>query len=238
MSQQLVILSHSNITFPSPSQALTDPDGLLAIGGDLSIDRLKAAYSHGIFPWFNDEEPILWWSPSQRGVIELDDFHVSKSTKKTYRKLRLEVSVNKAFSQVIEACRAQRLDKEGTWINPDMIAAYQLAHKAGIAHSLEIWLEGRLVGGLYGIMQNGVFCGESMFYNITDASKIAMWQLVLWLKRHNAHFIDCQLLNPYLATLGAKSISREEFLTKLKAARNYNVPNTMWQPQSLGEIYD
>ncbi|CCQ11804.1 Leucyl/phenylalanyl-tRNA--protein transferase [Pseudoalteromonas luteoviolacea B = ATCC 29581] len=236
MINQLCVLSTEKLWFPEVDTALCEPDGLLAVGGKLNLEWLKVAYDRGIFPWFNEQEPIIWWSPSVRGIIELDEFHVSKSTKKQYRQLKARITINHAFHDVIGACRAQRLDKEGTWINSSMMTAYNEAHRAGFAHSIEVWQQDRLIGGLYGIMQHGVFCGESMFFNESGASKIAMWALVSWLKRHDAHFIDCQLLNPYLASMGAKSISRSNFLAKLKAARCYTIPDRMWQPQSLGEI--
>ncbi|BBN81432.1 leucyl/phenylalanyl-tRNA--protein transferase [Pseudoalteromonas sp. A25] len=238
MTQQLFHLSLNDNRFPPCHYALKNPDGLLAIGGCLSVERLKNAYANGIFPWFNEHEPIMWWSPSQRGVIELNDFRVSRSLKKTQRKLRPVVTVNMAFSKVIKACREQRIDHEGTWINTDMLRAYQEAHQQGLAHSLEVWQDGELIGGLYGIMQSGVFCGESMFFHKSNASKLAMWALVNWLKRHNAYFIDCQLENPYLTSLGAKVISRDDFLTRLNTAAQFNVPDTMWLAQTLENIYD
>lgn len=237
MNKQLYQLSKSHFAFPDPIHALEDPDGLLAIGGDLSLARLCNAYNAGIFPWFSEYEPIMWWSPSERGIVELNDFHVSKSLRKHLKKYPVTITVNHAFKEVIEACRRQRLATNGTWITPQMQDAYINAHHNGIAHSLEVWREGELIGGLYGIMQTGVFCGESMFHHQTNASKLAMWALVNWLKRHNAHFIDCQLENPYLTTLGAKVIPRSVFLTKLKAAQNYTPNSTMWKPQELTGIY-
>jgi leucyl/phenylalanyl-tRNA--protein transferase len=180
----------------------------------------------------------MWWAPSERGIIELDEFHVSKSLKKAMRKIQPTVTINTAFKEVINACRTQRLNSEGTWINTQMLDAYDAANKAGFAHSLEVWHEDKLIGGLYGIMQSGIFCGESMFFNQPNASKLAMWALVNWLKKHNAHFIDCQLENPYLTTLGAKVISREEFLTRLNKANNYVLPVNMWLTQTLDNIYD
>ncbi|RZM80054.1 leucyl/phenylalanyl-tRNA--protein transferase [Pseudoalteromonas rubra] len=238
MTQQLFHLSSTDFIFPPCHFALKDPDGLLAIGGCLSTARLRRAYQQGIFPWFNEREPIMWWAPSERGILELDEFHASRSLKKTARKLAPKITVNTAFEQVIKACREQRLDKEGTWINSAMLSAYLKGHEEGFVHSVEVWHEEALIGGLYGVMLNGVFCGESMFYRIPDASKLAMWALVNWLKRHNAHFIDCQLENPYLLSLGAKVISRKEFLAKLKTASHYQVPETMWHPQPLRAIYD
>jgi leucyl/phenylalanyl-tRNA---protein transferase len=238
MKNQLYQLSATDIAFPNPEYALEYPDGLLAIGGDLSLGRLSNAYSHGIFPWFSEGEPIMWWSPSERGIVELDSFHISKSLRKHLKKHPVNVTINTAFEEVIEACRDQRIDTDGTWITPDMLAAYINAHEAGIAHSLEVWSEGALVGGLYGIMQNGVFCGESMFHHQSNCSKLAMWALVNWLKRHDAHFIDCQLENPYLTSLGAKLLPRSAFLAKLKAAQSYAVSPNMWAPQELKGIYE
>ena len=158
--------------------------------------------------------------------------------RKHLKKHPVKVTVNNAFAEVIEACCEQRIDTEGTWITNDMLSAYIAAHDANIAHSVEVWQDGELAGGLYGIMQNGVFCGESMFHHQTNCSKLAMWALVNWLKRHNAHFIDCQLENPYLTSLGAKVIPRSEFLTKLKRANAYTLNSTMWQPQELTAIYE
>ncbi|MCF6436217.1 leucyl/phenylalanyl-tRNA--protein transferase [Pseudoalteromonas sp. MMG022] len=238
MTQQLFHLNLHDTFFPPCKYALKDPDGLLAIGGCLSVARLKVAYANGIFPWFNENEPIMWWSPSNRGILELDEFHVSRSLKKALRQLNPTVTVNTAFNDVINACRMQRINKEGTWINSDMLLAYQNAHEKGLAHSLELWQNDRLIGGLYGVMQSGVFCGESMFFYQPNASKLAMWALTNWLRRHNAHFIDCQLENPYLTSLGAKVISRDEFLTRLNVAAQFNVPKTMWLAQTLDDIYD
>ena len=238
MKNQLYQLSDTDIAFPNPEFALVSPDGLLAVGGDLSLPRLCNAYRNGIFPWFSDNEPIMWWSPSERGIVELSDFHVSKSLRKHLKKYPVTVTINNAFIEVIEACRDQRLDTDGTWITSDMLSAYTNAHNAGIAHSLEVWRNGELAGGLYGIMQNGVFCGESMFHHQTNCSKLAMWALVNWLKKHNAHFIDCQLENPYLMSLGAKVISRSDFLAKLNTALTYKVNPTMWKPQKLDAIYE
>ncbi|BDF94576.1 MULTISPECIES: leucyl/phenylalanyl-tRNA--protein transferase [Pseudoalteromonas] len=238
MTKQLYQLSQEHVTFPHPELALDEPDGLLAIGGCLSLPRLKSAYSQGIFPWFSDYEPIMWWSPTERGIIELDDFHISKSLRKHLRKFPVKVTVNTAFDEVIESCQQQRIDVEGTWITDDMLDAYKQAHIDGLAHSVEIWRNDQLVGGLYGLMQTGVFCGESMFHHQTNCSKLAMWALVNWLKRHQAHFIDCQLENPYLLSLGEKVLPRSEFLTKLKEAEKFIIPASMWQPQELIAIYD
>ncbi|GEK09288.1 leucyl/phenylalanyl-tRNA--protein transferase [Pseudoalteromonas peptidolytica] len=238
MVQQLFHLSKNDFRFPPNHYALLEPDGLLAVGGCLRVERLKQAYANGVFPWFNEGEPIMWWTPSERGILELDEFHCGKTLKKAQRKLKPTVTVNTAFNQVIEACRDQRMAAEGTWITNAMLSAYQQAHIQGIAHSVEIWHEEKLVGGLYGIMQSGVFCGESMFHTVPNTSKMAMWALVNWLKAHKASFIDCQLENPYLTSLGLKVIPRPEFLTRLKLAGQFQVPSSMWQPQELKAIYE
>lgn len=239
MTPRLFHLSSDNHVFPDPNLALNDPDGLLAIGGCLSPERLNLAYQSGIFPWFNEKEPIMWWSPSERGIIDLNEFHVNRTLKKVARKTQPIVTVNMAFDSVINACREQRINAEGTWINQQMLQAYKNLHELGYAHSMEVWDQNKnLLGGLYGIMNSGVFCGESMFFHQPNGSKLAMWALVNWLKKHDAHFVDCQLENPYLTTLGAKLIPRSEFLTRLNKAQSYEIPNSMWAPQILEYIYD
>jgi len=239
MTPRLFHLSSDNHVFPDPNLALNDPDGLLAIGGCLSPERLNLAYQSGIFPWFNEKEPIMWWSPSERGIIDLNEFHVNRTLKKAARKTQPIVTVNMAFDSVINACREQRINVEGTWINQQMLQAYKNLHELGYAHSIEVWDQNKnLLGGLYGIMNSGVFCGESMFFHQPNGSKLAMWALVNWLKKHDAHFVDCQLENPYLTTLGAKLIPRSEFLTRLNKAQSYEIPNSMWAPQILEYIYD
>ncbi len=239
MTPRLYQLSTDIIDFPSPTLALKEPDGLLAIGGCLSPARLNLAYKSGIFPWFNEKEPIMWWSPSERAVIKTGNFHISRSLKKVARKTKPIVTVNKAFEAVIKTCREQRLHAEGTWINHQMLAAYSEMHALGFAHSLEVWdRNNNLMGGLYGVMNSGIFCGESMFFNQANGSKLAMWALVNWLKKNNAHFIDCQLENPYLTSLGAKLIPRSEFLAKLKLAQSFDIPSSMWKTQVLEEIYE
>ncbi|MBQ4832503.1 leucyl/phenylalanyl-tRNA--protein transferase [Pseudoalteromonas sp. MMG010] len=238
MTHQLYQLNVNDIRFPDPQHALNSPDGLLAVGGDLSVERLKEAYHNGIFPWFSDCEPIMWWSPSERAIIELADFHVSKSLRKQLKKSPVKVTINTAFEQVISECINQRIDNEGTWITEQMKQAYCNAHRCEIAHSLEVWRDNKLVAGLYGIMQCGVFCGESMFHRETNCSKLAMWALVNYLQKHNVHFIDCQLENPYLMSLGAVVIPRSDFLDKLAKAKNYTMSSNMWKSQELKNIYD
>ncbi|ATC94499.1 leucyl/phenylalanyl-tRNA--protein transferase [Pseudoalteromonas tunicata] len=238
MNRILYQLSNHTVEFPDPTLALEDPDGLLAIGGDLSATRLINAYQHGVFPWFNDDDPIMWWSPSQRAIIELEEFHVSRSLKKSLNKHPFKVFINRDFAEVMYQCQRQRIHHEGTWISDEMLDAYTTLHKMGHAHSIEIWLNDQLVGGLYGIMLGAVFCGESMFHTMPNTSKLASWALVNWLKRNQGAFIDCQVLNPHTASLGAKAISRDEYLSRLSTQMTHIDLKRMWQSQELINIYE
>ncbi|MEG3768090.1 leucyl/phenylalanyl-tRNA--protein transferase [Alteromonas sp. 14N.309.X.WAT.G.H12] len=210
--------------FPNVSKALDDPNGLLACGGSLSVPMLFQAYVNGIFPWFSEDEPILWWSPDPRAIIELDDFHVSRSLKKLARKGQYVVTLNRQFENVIKACSSiprrhpeQQTVTNETWITDDMVQAYCRLHEAGIAHSVEVCrVDGTLVGGLYGVAVGEVFCGESMFHLEPNTSKLAMLALVTHMKRHELAFIDCQLPTDHLSSLGAKAISRQTFITRLQ----------------------
>lgn len=194
-------------------------DGIVAWGGDLNSNRLIAAYKNGIFPWFNEDDPILWWSPNPRCILLLDDIKISKSLKKSLKKFH--VSYDKDFSSVIKECREVRLkSNENTWIDKRIIQAYDLLHKKDFAHSVEVWQDGKLVGGLYGVILGKVFCGESMFSKKTDASKVAFVNLVNKLKGYDFDFIDCQVPNPHLLSLGAKVISRDSFLKMLEVSTN------------------
>lgn len=204
------------IWFPNPEEA--DKDGLLAIGGDLSVKRLIHAYCSGIFPWFDECQPILWWSPNPRMVMFLDDFKVSKSLKKIILKNKFTVTYNNCFEEVIKNCsQIKREGQQGTWINSQMQEAYLQLHKIGFATSIEVWLEDKLVGGLYGIdlKDKKVFCGESMYSYASDASKVAFYYLVAQLKVKNYQLIDCQMYTPHLERLGAVEIPREKFLKYL-----------------------
>ena len=201
--------------FPPVTQALTKPDGLLAIGGCLSPQRIINAYTQGIFPWYNNDDPILWWSPDPRLVIFPEKLHLSRSLKKTLRKQTFQITFDTAFTRVIKACAAPRSDKPGTWLLPDMQLAYCRLHKEGYAHSVEAWHEGKLVGGLYGLALGKVFFGESMFCHQSNASKVAFVHLVSRLKEQNFTLIDCQVSNPYLESLGAIEIPLSEFKTLL-----------------------
>ncbi|GAB6141220.1 leucyl/phenylalanyl-tRNA--protein transferase [Methylosoma difficile] len=209
-----------NQAFPSLEQALQEPDGLLAIGGCLSQQRLINAYRHGIFPWYDPHEPILWWSPDPRTVIFPQRLHISQSLRKTLRKNGYTVTIDQAFSRVIDACSKPRAKAAGTWISNDIKRAYNYMHKNGIAHSAEAWQDGELVGGLYGVAIGRVFFGESMFHTRTDASKVAFAKLVEQLLDWNYELIDCQVYNPHLASLGAEEISRTDF----KALLDHLVP--------------
>ena len=204
-------------TFPSVSEAFED--GLLAAGGDLSSTRLLNAYRRGIFPWFNKHDPILWWSPDPRLVLWTDKVKVSKSLKKTIRTTSITVTFDKAFNQVINACslpRQEGVDPENiTWIHPDMIAAYNELHQQGHAHSVECWLDGQLVGGLYGVAIGQAFFGESMFSTVTDSSKLALVALCQQLQRWGVPLIDCQVYSGHLASLGAEEMSRCDFIEQL-----------------------
>ena len=204
---------NQKIEFPDVTEATAE--GLLAVGGDLSSERLIHAYTNGVFPWYDADDPILWWSPDPRFVLFPEDLKVSKSMKQILRKNQFEVTFNKAFTEVINNCAlAKREDQEGTWITDDMIDSYIKLHELGYAKSVEVWENMKLVGGLYGIdLNNGVFCGESMFAKVSNASKVAFITLV---QSNKYELIDCQLHTKHLESLGAKHISRSEFLKHLK----------------------
>jgi len=204
-----------NQAFPPLESALENPNGLLAVGGCLSPQRLINAYQHGAFPWFNAGEPILWWSPDPRLVLFPDKLKVSRSLQKTLRQQRYSLTYDRAFAAVIEACSAPRSSQSGTWISDDMKLAYLELHRLGVAHSVEAWLDGELVGGLYGIAIGRVFFGESMFHRATDASKVAFAHLVTQLMAWEFQLIDCQVSSNHLSSLGAEEITRREFSTLL-----------------------
>lgn len=197
--------------FPPIEQALKEPNGLLAAGGDLSVPRLLKAYSRGIFPWFDDEQPILWWSPDPRAVLFPQNLHISRSLHKTLRSNRFRVTFDTNFDAVIRACSAPRRNSNGTWITEDIIDAYNAFHNRGFAHSVECWFGDTLVGGLYGVALGKLFFGESMFSRMTDASKVAFVHLVKQLEAWGFPLIDCQIMNPHLASLGATLMPRATF---------------------------
>lgn len=204
-------LSRRNFDFPPLDQALREPNGLLALGGDLSPERLVSAYRHGCFPWFQEGQPILWWSPDPRMVLFPAELHVSRSLRKTQRQHRFEISFDRDFPTVIEACAGPRPYADGTWITPAMLDAYRTLHRRGIAHSVEVWQDGQLVGGLYGLAIGRLFFGESMFSRVTDASKIGFVTLVERLRDSGFVLIDCQMHTSHLASFGARPIPRTEF---------------------------
>ncbi len=201
--------------FPDPLKA--DDEGLLAYGGDLTSQRIINGYYQGIFPWFNEDDPILWWSPNPRFVLDIDDLHISKSLRRTIKKNIFEIKYNQAFVKVlIECASANRPDQDGTWITPDMIEAYSQLHHMGIAHSFEAYYDGELVGGGYGVVVGNIFCGESMFAKKNDASKVAFVNLVTRLKNHGFKLIDSQVYTPHLEHFGAKYISRKDYISLVK----------------------
>nr|WP_297348942.1 leucyl/phenylalanyl-tRNA--protein transferase [uncultured Glaciecola sp.] len=242
---ELFKLDHTN-HFPAVDFALGEPNGLLAFGGDLSVNRLIHAYQSGIFPWFGDGEPYLWWSPDPRGILELDKFHVSKSLRKSLKKAEYQVTLNNDFLGVINRCSkiprktsgvGQMSDTSAqTWITEDMLNAYIKLHEAGYAHSIEIWYKEDMVGGLYGVSVGGVFCGESMFHSRTDASKVGFYALVQHMKKFNMGFIDCQMETPHLATLGCETVSREHFLERLGQCKDSEIAPEIWRSQTLGKL--
>lgn len=201
--------------FPDPNSA--DAEGLLAIGGDLSSARLLAAYDAGIFPWFEQGLPPLWWSPDPRAILDPDHLHVSRSLRRRMRSGEFEVSTNRAFARVMRECGAER--DGGTWILPEMIEAYTALHRQGHALSFEVWSEGQLVGGLYGVLRGGLFAAESMFHRRTDASKVALVTSVRALFDVGVELYDVQFLTPHLASMGAREVSRAAYLERLAYAR-------------------
>lgn len=207
--------THIHASFPPVETALAEPNGLLAVGGDLSPQRLLEAYRKGIFPWFNEDDPILWWSPDPRMVLFPHELKISRSLQKTLKKGDYQIRADTHFAQVMHACASPRRGQAGTWIHPQMIAAYTALHEMGLAHSVETWIDGELAGGLYGVALGRMFFGESMFSRVTDASKIALVHLVQQLRQWEFGMIDCQVQTGHLASLGAREISRSEFSQKL-----------------------
>ncbi len=213
------LLPAEPVGFPNPAYALTEPDGLVAAGGALTIEWLLEAYSSGIFPWFDsDDDHILWWSPSRRAVLEPGTMHVSRSLAKRIRNAGFEVTIDEAFAAVVAGCQAPREHGGGTWITPNMQRAYAELFEQGFAHSVEVWEDGNLCGGLYGVSLGAMFFGESMFSRAADASKVAFYHLQRQLADWQFALIDCQIMNPHLERLGVIEIPRAEFLQIL--ARN------------------
>ncbi|MBV1920862.1 MAG: leucyl/phenylalanyl-tRNA--protein transferase [Pseudomonadales bacterium] len=204
--------------FPPVENALDEPNGLLVAGGDLAPERLIEAYSKGIFPWYEDDQPILWWSPAPRAVLYPAEFSPSRSLKKTLRKQTFKITVDTVFPEVIVSCSKPRISGDGTWITTDMTEAYIKLHQLGYAHSIEAWAGSKLVGGLYGICLGSIFFGESMFSTKSDASKVAFCSLVELCNNKGINLIDCQVANPHLASLGAVDIPRATFKKHLQTS--------------------
>lgn len=228
---RLVQLSRRSIAFPSPEGALREPNGLLALGGDLSPARLLMAYQHGIFPWYSPGDPILWWSPDPRAVLWPEQFHLSRSMKRFHNHSPYRVTLNHAFGQVIDGCASDR--DEGTWITRDIVQAYHRLHELGHAHSIEVWQGNTLVGGMYGVSQGTLFCGESMFSRAENASKTALLVFCAYFIQQGGQLIDCQVLNNHTASLGAMEIPRHAYLDYLSLMRTKPLPGRCWVPATL-----
>jgi leucyl/phenylalanyl-tRNA--protein transferase len=229
----------ANTPFPPIDTALADPNGLLAAGGDISDERLLAAYRRGIFPWYGEGQPVLWWSPDPRMVLFVDEFRVSRSLRKAIRQHRFEIRIDSAFREVMHRCStAARPGQGGTWITPELIDAYCALHLRGQGHSVEAWHGGRLVGGLYGVGIGRMFFGESMFADETDASKVALAHLVAMARRAGMPMIDCQQETAHLASLGARPIPRSEFAGRLSALVNSIAPDDAWVPGPLSGVLE
>jgi len=210
-------ISRYSMTFPNPT--LASDEGLLAHGGDLSANRVMAAYVKGIFPWYNEEDPILWWSPNPRFVLDINELHIGKNLKKLIKKDMFEIRFDTNFTQVMIECGdAPRPNQDGTWIHPDMVETYSELFAQKFAHSFEAYIDNELVGGGYGIIIGDIFCGESMFSKVSGASKVAFVALVERLKQNGFTLIDSQIHTPYLESFGAKHISRDEYLARVKTA--------------------
>jgi leucyl/phenylalanyl-tRNA--protein transferase len=221
-----------DMVFPPPDYA--DASGLIAVGGDLSCERLLEAYRVGIFPWYSDDQPILWWSPDPRLVLYLGDFKIARSLRKTLKKGLFKVTFDRVFEDVIAACAvAPRDGQQGTWITREMQDAYIKLHGLGFAHSVETWFEGKLVGGLYGVSLGKAFFGESMFHHKTDASKVALATLVERLKTWGFRFIDAQMTTEHLLSLGAQELSRRIFLKQLQSALRQPTKRGKWRIDQL-----
>jgi leucyl/phenylalanyl-tRNA--protein transferase len=218
--------------FPEVERALAEPNGLLAAGADLSLPRLLEAYRNGIFPWFSHDQPILWWSPDPRMVLFPAELKVSRSLARTLRNARFEVRADTAFDAVIEGCRQPRRGESGTWITEVMAEAYATLHRAGFAHSVETWLDGKLVGGLYGVALGRAFFGESMFARVSDASKVALVALTRQLRHWGFGMIDCQMNTAHLASFGAREIPRAEFTRGLRELVHYAPVPVPWRLES------
>ena len=215
--------------FPPVHRALEEPNGLLAAGGELSVERLLEAYRHGIFPWYSDGQPVLWWSPDPRMVLAPRELAISRSLRKRLRNGVYEIRIDTCFADVMRACAEPREGQAGTWITDEMAQAYAELHRGGYAHSVETWIEGELAGGLYGVSIGRMFYGESMFSRASDASKIALAHLARQLERWEFGLIDCQMATPHLASLGAHEIARKDFVRAVAELVNYPTRSGTWR---------
>ena len=236
MSAPYLLNPLNKTDFPDVNLALRDPDGLLAVGGDLSLQRLISAYQQGIFPWFSEGQPILWWSPDPRMVLEPQEIKVSRSLTKKIRQQHFQITFDQQFQNVITECSKSRLvqgtKETETWILDDMIEAYLGLHEAGYAHSVECWQDNKLVGGLYGVAMGKVFFGESMFSRLSDTSKISFVYLAKQLERWGYKLIDCQVYSSHLESLGAKIIARKKFINLLQQYASQPVEHNKWKTDS------
>ena len=219
--------------FPAPHHALSEPNGLLAMGGDLKPERLLAAYHNGIFPWYPAHHPILWWSPDPRALLAPEQLHISRSMAKWLRHHEYQIWINRQFMQVVQACAAPRRDSDDTWINEELMLSYQLLHARGDAHSIEVWSDNELVGGLYGISVGRLFCGESMFSRQVNTSKLALIALCHHFAHHGGALIDCQMRTDHLASLGVAEWSRQHFIKQLKQLRDESLTPGCWETQQV-----
>ncbi|EXU73735.1 leucyl/phenylalanyl-tRNA--protein transferase [Erwinia papayae] len=228
---RLIQLSRESINFPPPEMALREPNGLLAMGGDLSPARLLHAYHRGIFPWFSVGDPILWWSPDPRAVLYPEKFHLSRSMKRFHQRSPYRVTINQNFYGVLEGCASDRA--EGTWITNEVKRAWLKLSEAGHAQSVEVWLDNELVGGMYGLSLGKIFCGESMFSYRENASKTALLVFSQYFIQQGGKLIDCQVLNPHTASLGAQEIARADYLQQVHTLAHQPLAENCWQQQTL-----
>ncbi|SFM89675.1 leucyl/phenylalanyl-tRNA--protein transferase [Izhakiella capsodis] len=228
---RVIQLSHDSIQFPPPEMALREPDGLLAMGGDLSSARLLNAYHHGIFPWFSPGDPILWWSPDPRAVMRPEAFRLSRSMKRFHKQSPYQITLNRAFPEVIAGCASDRVG--GTWITTEVKRAWIKLWQLGHAHSIDVWQDENLVGGMYGLGLGQIFCGESMFSRSVNASKTALLVFADYFRRQGGELIDCQVLNPHTQSLGAYHIPRVDYLTLISQLADRPVSDWCWHPKRL-----
>lgn len=233
MKNYLITLNQDPTHFPNVNRALISPDGLLAVGGDLSPLRIISAYQQGIFPWYSANDPLLWWSPTNRATIRAGNVHISKSMRRLIKNNPYTISVNKHFDKVIHACAKPRAAQNETWITKEMSQAYIRLHQLGWAHSIEVFYLGKLVGGLYGIVIGQIFCGESMFSVMPNSSKLAFIALHQHFQSYNGQLIDCQILTTHLESLGVKETPRADFIKQLNLYNKKPLKSDCWQAQEL-----